>query len=40
MNRRRLEHEIAVISLSLVVGTIALITVSGLVLLLAGCFSP
>ena len=40
MNRRKFEHEIAVIGLSLVVGSIALITVSGLVLLLAGAFSP
>ena len=40
MNRRKLEHEITVISLSLVVGSVVLLAVSGLVLLLAGAFSP
>ena len=40
MNRRKLEHEIAIISLSLVVGSVVLLAVSGLVLLLAGAVSP
>ena len=40
MNRRKLEHEITVISLSLVAGAVVILSVSGLVLLLAGAFSP
>jgi hypothetical protein len=40
MNRRKLEHEIAVISLSLVAGAVVTLSVSGLVLLLAGALSP